>query len=953
LQKLKPYKIVLENGMVIILAENHNAPVVSMQIFVKVGSVYEGKYLGTGISHFVEHVVDDGTHRRSRQTIDELVEYIGNISNAYTCKDHTKYYITTSIADFDIALDVISDYLQNAIFPASEVEIQRGVILNEFNQDADEPYRQLNDLYYETAYQKHPVRYPVGGYRHLFEKLKRNDLVDFYTQTYVPENMIFVAVGDFGIQETLDKIKSAFKDFTGRPVRRDFLPQETKQLDIRRVQQYADVEITYMLVGFHTSDIFNEDTYALDVISAILGDGSHSRMNIAIKNQKKLVYSIDVWSEVSTYNVGLFMIEAELEAVCLELSEDAILQELYQLKTEPVSDKELQRAKAMEESAHIFSLQTAEECASILGMNELMTADINFSEKYLQKFKAVTATDIMRVAKKYFNPENMTVAMVMPRTGIRNSEFGMRNEKIAEHFPVSSIPEFPDSQVPAKLDQRDFSGTDFIIARRELLKNCVNYQETYTNCAFDESAIREIGNSRRNGEYSSPLIPHSAFRIPHSSPHSPQKVELDNGIRLLVGENHFMPIVSIQAMFLGGVFCETEDNNGICNFMANMLIKGAEQRTALQITEQLEAIGGAIDVFSGNHSFGCVLNLLSRDFELGLDILSDVIQVPTFEVEEIEIQRREIIAEIKATDDDLMSSAQKLFLGAMFPQTPNAKPHPYSFQPMGTLDTISLFEREEVIDFYQEHCISNNMVLAIFGDINSNEVIDGASTYFSDMPKGDNLRHSIASPALNCPYSLNDSLTGVRRVEKIQDVSQSLLFIGYPGITLFHDDKSAMQVMDGILSGIGYPGGRLHKRLRHDKHVYLIHAYNLFGLDTGYFAIYSSTTAEMLEAVLSVIDEEIEDLRESEVSVQELERGKRMCVSNHRLSMQTVSEQAFSVSIDELYGLGYDYSLHYEAEINSVTSEDIKRVANQYLNSDRRVISIVSYPFPNLDQKKA
>lgn len=917
--------------MVVILAENHNAPVASIQIFVRAGSVHEGKYLGTGISHFVEHVIDDGTHRRSRQTIDELVEYIGNISNAYTWKDHTKYYITTSIADFDIALDVISDYIQNATFPKSEVEIQRGVILNEFNQDADESYRRLHDLYYETAYQKHPVRYPVGGYKELFGKLTRDDLVDFYVQTYAPQNIIFVAVGDFCIQETFDKVRSAFKNFKSRPALNCAPLPEPKQLAMRRVQEYADVEITYMLMGFHTTDILNEDTYPLDLIASILSEGTHSRMDIAVKDQKQLVYSIGIWSEVPAYNVGLFMIESELEEECLELAKEAIWQELYRLKSEPVSDMELQRAKAMEESAHIFSLQTAEECAAILGMNEFMTADMNFSEKYLRKFQSVTAKDIMRVAKKYLNSENMTVAMIMPNRGTN-----------MEH-------------------------SDFIGAKHEMLTSCANYQEIYANWTFNECSISresdkgEMGNLSRKGEYSS-------SPIPLSLPYSPKKVELKNGIRLLVKENHFMPIVSIQAMFLGGVFFETESNNGICNFMSNMLIRGTKRRTALQITEQIESIGGTIDVFSGNNSFGCALNLRSKDFKLGLDILADIIQRPAFDTEELERQRREIIAEIKSDDDDLMYSAQKLFLQAMFGKRATTSPlapsalrnlakrglplsplisnsefhsHPYRFQPIGTLDTVSHLEREEVINFYQKHCVPNNMVLAIFGDIDSDEAIASASMYFSDFAKGDDVIHPPVSCSPNYPYPLKENLIGVRRVEKNKDMAQAMLFIGYPGVTIFHEDKHIIQMLNGILSGASYPGGRLHNRLRNDKCVYLIHAYNLFGLDTGYFAIYVSTTAEMLDAVLLTIDEEIANLREHEVSSRELERGKRMCISNYQLNMQTVSEQASNIGMDELYGLGYNYYLQYESKINSVTTADIKRVANQYLDPDRRVISIL------------
>ena len=401
--------------MTVILQENHNAPVVSIQIFVKSGSIHEGKYLGTGVSHFVEHVIDDGTLRRSRAAIDELVEYIGNISNAYTWKDHTKYYITTSIADFNVALDVISDYIQHATFPESEVVIQRGVILNEFNQDADEPYRRLHNLYYETAYQQHPIRYPVGGYRELFEQLTRADLVDFYTRTYVPENVIFVAVGDFDISATLAKVTEAFCDFPRRPAPIYELPQEPTQQATRRVQEYADIKLAYLLMGFHTVGILHPDTYALDLASSILGEGESSRMSKTIKSQQQLVHYIGVWSETYTYDVGHLAIEAEMDPENISVAEEAILRELCKLQTEPVLPEELQRAKTIEESYQIFSRQTVEDQATISGMNELMTSDIHFSEKYLQQLKAVDFQSVMRVAQRYFTRENMTVTVLMPR----------------------------------------------------------------------------------------------------------------------------------------------------------------------------------------------------------------------------------------------------------------------------------------------------------------------------------------------------------------------------------------------------------------------------------------------------------------------------------------------------------------------------------------------------------
>ena len=405
----------MDNGITVVLKEIHHAPIVSFQAYVKVGSIHEGKYLGAGISHFVEHLIDDGTERRTRDEIDNLVEAMGNASNAYTTKDYSQYHITTSRQYLTHALDLLSDCLKHSTFPPDEVEIQRGVIWNELNGELDEPTQLLHDLYYETAFREHPVRFPVGGYKELFMELKRSDLVEFYRQHYVPDNLIFVAVGDFESEEMLRRIGAAFEDFPRRSPPAIELPREHRQLATRRAERYMDVELAYLAMGYHGVRIDHEDAPVLDLIATVLGSGESSRLVQILKNQRQFVYDIHAWSDTPRYDGGCFGIEAELVHGKLAEAEARLLEQIERLKSESVSENELRRAQTIETSGYLFALQFVEEQGTMLGVDELTTGDCQFHEKYLQQIRAVTPGDIQRVAQTYFRPDNLTTVTIQPK----------------------------------------------------------------------------------------------------------------------------------------------------------------------------------------------------------------------------------------------------------------------------------------------------------------------------------------------------------------------------------------------------------------------------------------------------------------------------------------------------------------------------------------------------------
>lgn len=824
--------------MTVILKEIHHAPMVSFQAYVKVGSIHEGKHLGSGISHFVEHLIDDGTERRTREDIDNLVEAMGNASNAYTTKDHSQYHITTSRQYLTQALDLLSDCLKHSTFPPDEVEIQRGVIWNELNGELDEPTQLLYDLFYETAFREHPVRFPVGGYKELFMELTRSDLVEFYRQHYVPDNLIFVATGDFQSEEMLGRIERVFEDFPRRSAPAIELPREHRQLTARRAERFMDVELAYLAMGYHAVRIDHEDAPVLDLIATVLGSGESSRLVQILKNQHQLVYDIHAWSDTPRYDGGCFAIEAELVHGKLAETEARLLEQIERLKSESVSESELRRAQTLETSEYLFALQFVEEQGTMLGVDELTTGDCRFHEKYLQQIRAVTLADLQRVAQTYFRPENLTTVTIQPK----------------------------------------------------------------------ESA--------------------SSVHIPqvHIAPSPAEKHVFSNSMRLITKSIDTAPVVAIQAMFLGGTRFETEENNGVFHLMTNLLLKGTKGRSAGVLFEEIEAKGGSIGTISGHNAFGITVNLLRQDIEYGLECLADVIRNPVFDVEALEKLKSETIVGIRAEADDWYASGRRQFLETMF------QVHPNRLRASGSIPSLQRLSHKDVLDCYQRYCVPNNMVIGVFGDVQSERIQDLTQRYLGAL-----LPIEISFPTVPVEPPLCD----VRYVERHKNLAQAVIFQGYLGIPVDHSDREVIEILSSLLFGVGQPGGRLYKRLRNEQLVYHLHGYPYFGLDCGYLAICGSTDPNHIEPLIALIDEEISDLQCQGVSDSELERGKQMCLTNYLLGTQTAGVQASIAVLDELYGLGYDYANQYEAKIATVSKEAIRRAANAYLPLNKRVISTI------------
>jgi zinc protease len=409
------FKTVLpENGLTVILRENHSSPVVNLRFYVRAGSIYEGKYLGSGITHYIEHLMSDGTTNRTQEETEKEIEALGGGANAYTTKDHCCYFIETSSEHFDEALDILSDQAKNATLPEKAVETQKGIILREISMGYDEPGRRLYNLYGEVMFQRHPARYPTIGYAENFARITRDDLLDYHSRLFVPNNMIFVAVGDFKTEEAYAKIREAFKDFERRPIEMPALPSEPAQLGRRILREQRDLDIAYVLMGFHTVPLSHPDLYPLDLMSYILSQGKSSRLYKKIVDELGLAYSVSTSSHTPGYDGGTFSVSMALDPANIDAAIKAVTDEIGKLKTEKIPKAELDKAKKLKTAEFYMGRQDMESIAGSLGTSMLTAGNPDFDELYAQEIQKVTPEQIRDVANRYFYDDNLGIAILEP-----------------------------------------------------------------------------------------------------------------------------------------------------------------------------------------------------------------------------------------------------------------------------------------------------------------------------------------------------------------------------------------------------------------------------------------------------------------------------------------------------------------------------------------------------------
>lgn len=405
-------KTTLDNGLTVILEEDHSAPVVAFQMWVNVGGADESPE-EEGLAHLFEHMLFKGTKKRGLGEVARDIEGAGGSLNAYTSFDNTVYYNVVPSRHFSTGLDVLSDSIQNSAFDGDELDREIQVVLEEIRMNEDSPGRKLYKIIFEAAYRDHPYGRPILGTADSVSAITRKKVLNFFERWYIPNNMTLVIVGDFDKEERLSEIRESFKDFKAAPDPHTEKRQEGPQQGLRKMIIGKPIKETHMSLAFHIPELKHEDTYAVDLLSEILGSGASSRLYRRLKSKDDTVYSVYSYA-MTPKEPGLFMITSKLKGENIKEAVKSIMEEISLLSAEGPTDEELDRGKINLESSFIYSRETMNGKAKQLGYYETISGDLSFEDKYTSRIRALRGEDVTAVLKRYLTVDNLTVGIITP-----------------------------------------------------------------------------------------------------------------------------------------------------------------------------------------------------------------------------------------------------------------------------------------------------------------------------------------------------------------------------------------------------------------------------------------------------------------------------------------------------------------------------------------------------------
>ncbi|MCC6748812.1 MAG: insulinase family protein [Deltaproteobacteria bacterium] len=402
------------------------------------------------------------------------------------------------------------------------------------------------------------------------------------------------------------------------------------------------------------------------------------------------------------------------------------------------------------------------------------------------------------------------------------------------------------------------------------------------------------------------------------------RVTLANGARLVVLRDSTAPLVAFRAAWAGGMRYESEATAGITTLLGELLGRGTATRSASQLREAFDAMAGDLGGYAGRNSFGLRAEVLSRHWERALELLSDCLLAPAFPEAELERERRELLAEVRAREENLGALTVELLLRKMF------RRHPLRLPALGTVRSISRLGRDQLARHYRRHYHPSQLVLAVVGDVDPAEVARKFETLFGAVAR--RAAPEVAVPKESGRHAPETAVSYLRR-------EQAHLAVGYPGTTLDHRDRFTLEVLTQILGG---SGGRLYAELRDRKGIaYRVNAFSEEGIDPGYVAVYAAMSPENLADALRAVEREVARLREELVPAAELKRAQRYLVGVHEISLQRKANLATHLALHEAHGLGYRAYRDYPAGIQAVTAEELRRAARRYLDERGRVVALI------------
>lgn len=889
-------KTVLENGLTVLTKEVHTAPVVSVQVWYKVGSRNEAPGVN-GIAHQLEHMMFKGTTDRPIQ-FGRLFSALGSDSNAFTSYDETAYFGTVERNKLKALLTLEADRMQNSVIAEKQLASEKRVVISELQGYENRPDYRLSRAVMRAAFPDKAYGLPVGGTKADVQKFTVDQVREYYHTYYSPSNATLLIVGDFETEPTLSAVKESFAQLANRGKTPNATsnemqkpsPQSAPSSDGKKPRSKTPAKAPIVLkepgsaplleAVYPLPDVNHPDVPALDVMDYILTEGRNSRL-----------YQVLVESGLAsnagggTANLiagGWYNLSATA-APGQELAKiDQVLQQaIADLREKGVTEEELNRAKTQVRAAIILNNRDISSQAMQLGYDETTAGDYRYTDRYLAAVEKVSAQDVQRVAKTYLAPDSRTVGLFEPTQLKGQAGSGAASStQITENFSPGA-PVDP-AEVAKYLPPVDSATTP---------------------------TTRSL----------------------------PEQFKLANGLRVLLVPDKSTPTVTLSGYIKAGTEFDPENKAGLATLTAGNLMNGTKSKDALTLAKALEDRGASLNFGARREGVDIEGNSLAPNLPTLIQTLADVVQNATFPTNELELSRQRALTALKVELDTPSRVAQRTFQQAVYP-----KDHPFHKFP--TEESLKSISREDVERFSAQHYRPDTTVLTLLGDFNPESVRSLLETQLGSWAS------SGKPPAVKYPsVSLPSKVVQLNPV--LPGKTQSITFMGYKGIDRKDRRFYAALVLNQILGGDTL-SSLLGTEIR-DRQGLTYGIYSSFqaGRQAGPFLISMQTAPEDAQRAIASTRTLLSQIHKQGVTKEQVQAAQRSLTSNYTVSLANPDELASTILTNEVYGLDEEELRQFPQKIQAVTLAQVNQAASELLQPDNLVV-VTAGPGSSAEQSR-
>ena len=853
-------RTVLPNGLTVLVRRDASAPVVAIVTHVRAGYFDETDDVA-GIAHVLEHMYFKGTPNRGVGEIARETKLAGGYLNAATIYDYTVYYTVLPSSGFVTGLDVQFDAYANSLIDSDELARELEVIIQEAKRKSDNPGAVATETLFELLHDRHRIRRWRIGREPGLRALTRDAMMRFYRNFYRPGNSVLTIVGDIDPDEALLEVTKRYGRLAGGTPVRSPGPSEEELAGFRYREWSGDIGQTQIAMGWRTPGTLHEATPALDILSTVLGGGRASRLYRAVR-ELKLATAVSAYDYTPT-TLGVFVVHAETPPERASEAARAMWAQLRAVREHGVTEAELVRAKRFYESRWVRRLEDMEGQANYLAEWEAL-GDWRAGEAYLARALSVTADELTALSRQHLDPDRASIVLYRPNGTPEIAAGADALRALLDDAPSAAVlpPALPIAAAPA-------AHTRLRIEREE-----------------------------------------AGVRVYRTEAGLPLLVRRKAGALLHAG-----------VFAIGGARDEPGHEAGLTSMLVRTAVKGTALRSAAQIAEAGELLGGSVSAGAASESFGWSISVPARYAAEAIALLADVAQHPAVPDDALETERAIALSDLSALRDDMYRYPMRLATTAAFTG------HPYGVPVSGDETTLPRITAARVREWHGARFLNGPSVIAVLGDADHDELAAMMAAQFGELRGGEPL-----------PLERPEWPSGVVQRSETRDKAQTALALLFPSPSRTDDARFAAEMIAGVASGLG---GRFFDELRDKQSLgYTVQAFASERMLAGTFVSYIATSPEKEEVARRGLLAEFAKLREAPVTAKELEQAQTYAIGTHAIRQQSGGAVLGDIVDAYMFG-GLRELAEFEARVRGVTAEGMMMIARAYFDESRRVEGVV------------